>query len=732
MDKARKKNIKRAISLVCMVAVVALLAAMPLIARQDPESDGPQASILSQTAQMGSIDRTLVGGGTLLEEDAVSVSLPSTVKLTEFLVQNGDSVQQGDPIAAVDRVTVMTAIAEVQEALEYLSEQMEEAREEDTDGQVEALVGGTVKILYAQEGERVQDVMLEHGALAVLSLDGKMAVCLNVSTDLEAGQTVTATVSDNSEVTGRVESNLSGQLIVTVADDGYAPGETVQVSTEAGPVGTGSLYIFSPWNATAYEGTVSSVKVREGSSVDPGDTLLELTGVSQTAAYRQLVAQRQEYEDWILELFEMYQTQQMTAPCDGIVSGVDKNSIQLLAAGEESYGIHFLANAPNGDDETQYINFVGQLSTTTEEGLVLRLNPDPVSVTDYKDLSAIPTDTAAMTETVGYNAQAPVYALSGGQWIQIDIASLNPGDILLFACDENGSTVWVVRLIAAAPSQPEEPTVPSSPSDPSISTDPTVPSDPTAPAEPGTPSDPTVPTEPGAPSDPTVPTEPGTPTDPTVPSDPGTPSIPSTPSITVPSGIWDGGTMPEQEPEYEFPSMETVDIALVTPQNTMTVEITVDELDVSGLRTGMDAQVRIEALGGEKFTARITDIGNTGQNNGGNSKFTVELTMERSADMLAGMNATASVVLDTVQDAVTVPAEALVEQGTKTLIYTGYDEENDVLTDPVEVTVGMSDGQSAQILSGLSAGTTCYYAYYDTLQISFTPDFGGGSLFSIG
>ena len=83
-------------------------------------------------------------------------------------------------------------------------------------------------------------------------------------------------------------------------------------------------------------------------------------------------------------------------------------------------------------------------------------------------------------------------------------------------------------------------------------------------------------------------------------------------------------------------------------------------------------------------------------------------------------------MLQTVTDAVTLPADALVEQGTKTLVYTGYDAENELLLNPVEVTVGVSDGEKVQILEGLEAGTVCWYAYYDTLQISYTPDFGSG------
>ena len=181
-----------------------------------------------------------------------------------------------------------------------------------------------------------------------------------------------------------------------------------------------------------------------------------------------------------------------------------------------------------------------------------------------------------------------------------------------------------------------------------------------------------------------------------------------------------------QEPVFELYALEMADIAAVTPQDTMILEIIIDELDIRQLHVGMSAQVKIDALGGEKYTATITEIGNTGTNNGGNSKYTVELTMDRSGNMLSGMNATATIVLSTAIDVLTIPADALVENGNQTVVYTGYDEENDILLSPVMVKVGCSDGETVEILEGLAAGQTYYYAYYDTLEISFTPDFGGG------
>lgn len=105
--------------------------------------------------------------------------------------------------------------------------------------------------------------------------------------------------------------------------------------------------------------------------------------------------------------------------------------------------------------------------------------------------------------------------------------------------------------------------------------------------------------------------------------------------------------------------------------------------------------------------------------------------MDRGENMLPGMTAKATILLSTTEDILTVPASALVEDGNSTMVYTAYDEENEVLLTPITVEVGISDGETVEILSGLSQGQTYYYAYYDTLDISFVPDFGmsGGRSF---
>ena len=493
----------------------------------------------------------------------------------------------------------------------------------------------------------------------------------------------------------------------------------MQVTAEDGAaVGSGDLYIYSPWNATAYAGTVDSIKVSVGDKLSAGKTLMVLSDVGYSATYRQLIGQRQEYEDLMLDLFKMYQTETVTAPCDGVVSGIDKDSVQLLSANGQGYTISFLANSPNGDDQTLYSNYVGKITTVASNGWAMNVNPQAISIADYLDLTGVNLDAALMTQTVLHTqTDIPVFTLTDGTWTQVDRATIGSGDILLFASDSQGNLVWSVLLQKAA-QQPENPGGATTPG---------------GSGEPGTPTDPSTLTTPGTSTDPDTSTTPGEATTPTIPSGgiSGYPSGGMSGMSGMTGGFPSGGVV-EQEPEFELYGLDMAQIAAVTPQSTMTLDITIDELDIRALQVGMEAQVRIDALGGEKYTATITEIGNTGTNNGGNSKYTVELTMDRAENMLSGMNATATIVLSTVNDVLTIPADALVENGNQTIVYTGYDEENEMLLNPVVVKVGNSNGETVEILEGLTSGQTYYYAYYDTLEVSFTPDFGnmgGGFMF---
>lgn len=706
MEKHQKKRIKKYISWMLIAVIVTVLACLPMfVAGEEPET-GPQASILSAEAEYRDISTAVLGGGVITAQSPEELTIPAAVKLTEYLVHNGDVVVEGQPIASVDRVSVMTAITQVQETMNALQEQLNDVGSETDSNAVTATAGGTVKSIFAAEGDSVQDVMLRDGALAVLSLDGLMAVQIERHTGLSGGDTVCVTLPDGIEVTGTVESNLEGILTVTIDDGGYSAGAEVNVNSKDGKrIGTGTLYIHSPWNVVAYSGTVSRVRVKEGAMVSSGQRLFDLDVAGHTARFDSLARQHREYEELMLKLFKMYQSESIVAPCDGMISGVDENGTYMLSDRETGLKVMLLANGPAGD-ENEYTNYVGQVTEVGIDGLIMKMNPQAISLTDYHDLSGVPLDTKLMTQSTVYTGNAPIYVLTevtagdeadsvpttestapsdptaptdsheptmpetgmqtSKEWVQISPYSISAGDILLFAGGIDG-VVWVVKVSHTELSKPQSPT----------------------------------PTRPHGGNS----------------GMGGTTRIPSR----------NGNLNPEES--NDLYSLDTRTVASVTAQEQVSVPITIDELDISRISVGQPVQISIAALGGESFIGTVTEISNSGTNEGGNSKYSVTVSMDKESTMLPGMTAHVSISLSTARNSLCLPVAALVETGTETIVYTGYDEETKEFIGPVKVTTGISDGAYVQILSGISDGQSVFYPYYDTLIISNAPEMSGGFRF---
>ncbi len=671
MDKATKKRNKKALSWIALALVVAMLTAMPLMAKAEAEAEGPVASILSGTVEKGAVEVSLRGGGTLTTKDAQAVKLPEGVKITEFLVGNGDVVAQGDPLAAVDSVSVMTAIVEVKETLEVIQERLEDAKNETVSGTVKATPGGRVKAVYAQAGDSVQEVMLRHGALAVLSLDGLMAVDMDAVADVATGDSLTVTLSDGTAVAGRVESCLDGKAVITLEDGGYAIGEEVTVARPGGEVlGQGNLYIHNAWKATAFTGTVSAVNAREERTVSPGTVLFRLTDTEFTAELEYLANQHREYEALMQRLFRMYESGVVTAPCDGQVSGVDGDSPFLLSGGAEEWEARLLAAEQDRDwslvllsaqtpppettpTETEtYTGYPGKVTHIGSQELILTMSQLGAAVTK--------TDEGGWDlSQVDLNPENMIH--SGLPFAVEDTQAFSVGDLVVVIYDENGE-------YTVTPAKPGE----------------TEPTDPTLPGIPG------------------------------FPGGMGGTGGMDFGSILAGMGGLGGTVQEEEEPLFD---LEGQPLMTITPQNTVSLTITLDEQDIAKVAAGQAALVKVEALRGQSFEAMVTEVGISGTNSGGSSKYTVKLELPKSEDMLDGMSAAARLPLYTKMDVVTIPVRALAQVGAKTVVYTALDEASGQPANPVEVTLGVSDGEIAEVLEGLKPGDTYYYTYYDTLEL---------------
>ena len=328
--RRRRKVIVTALTVILILAVllVGLVIYLRRTVRERFASGADQ--VQSYEVKTGTLSTVVSGSGTLAEDGLEAITVPEGVEVTKVLVKAGDTVAEGQILATVDAASVHTALASLQESLEALDKQISSAESDTVSASVTTRVAGRVKRIYAEKGQSVSDCMVEHGALAVLSLDGYMAVTLQTDA-LAPGDAVTVIREDGTELDGSVERSAAGYATVLVTDDGPALDEEVTVSLEGTVLGSGKLSIHEPLSVTGYAGTVQTVLASENQRVYKGSSLFSLTDTSTSVAYDSLLRSRQEQEQTLLELLELRSSGGVAAPFAGSVYTVDYD--ETLAPG---------------------------------------------------------------------------------------------------------------------------------------------------------------------------------------------------------------------------------------------------------------------------------------------------------------------------------------------------------------------------------------------------------------
>ncbi len=700
------------ITLLCVILAIALIVSS--LPSGISAATKVNSKVLSAVPEENTISTVLSGGGTLSPQEGTAQSLPQALELETYYVKNGQTVSEGDPIAQVDLVAVKAAISELQEVMDTLDAAIASESSKTNDSVIRSGTAGRVKKIYAREGTAAADTVYESGALLLLSLDGLMAVDLEARA--EVGQRVTVTLSDGTALEGTVESVSDGTATVTLSDETAPLDDSVTVTAEDGEtMGTGSLYIHSRLRVAGAYGTVSKISVKENQQVSAGSALLTLKDTGHTAEYARLLNRRTELEDQMESLVKLSKDGILHADCGGIVSGVDTEisytdpAVLTQTRSQASPGYTALGGIrtensdtpqaqPSGEDQSQNpdgnqnpgtgsgqnpgegedpqpgtgeeqpsetATYILGLVTAVSEGALEYIPQRTIEASQIQTMSfgdMIDPSLAAQAQTLTNQGQTVLFS-TGSAWTDSSFDQIAAGDAILI-----GTGIIIHQKTASVPG-----------------TD-----------------------MPG-----------GFPSDIDMSQFAGLTGSGSTLSGTASMAGGMSGYGSTAKAAYDSYDTTKKDAAVITADEEMTVQIQVDELDIRTLETGMEATVTLDALPGSSFTGAITSINPYGENSGGNTKYTVTVTLPRDEKMLSGMNASVKITTGVSGKVPTVPAAAVVFDAGKSWLYTGYNEKTDTLTDPVEIQTGLSDGSLVELLSGLSKGSSFYYRYADSIEYSF-------------
>lgn len=322
-DKTDPRKLRRV--LITIVLVLCALAVLVMVMQRRVRAKFAERSeldIVAVEVDVGTISTSVSGSGTLSDQDVEQLDVPEGVELKEIHVLRGDMVEKGDLLASVNLTTVLTAMNTLSKELDELDKDIVSAANETIDATIRSTVQGRVKTIYAHSNDSVLSVMGEKGALCVLSMDGTLSLELK-DQKLPVGEQYTVESQGISyEATVRTSSEKGSTLILS--DNGPLVGAAATVLDEEGnPLGSGELFISSPLKIVGYAGTITHVYALENALVYVGSPLFMLRDTAYTANYESLITKRQEKEEDLALLVDIYRNGGIYAPFSGTVKSID-------------------------------------------------------------------------------------------------------------------------------------------------------------------------------------------------------------------------------------------------------------------------------------------------------------------------------------------------------------------------------------------------------------------------
>jgi HlyD family secretion protein len=151
---------------------------------------------------------------------------------------------------------------------------------------------------------------------------------------------------------------------------------------------------------------------------------------------------------------------------------------------------------------------------------------------------------------------------------------------------------------------------------------------------------------------------------------------------------YDPGAIPGDDP-----------VVVIADLRQLKLEAGVSELEAGRLRVGSGAQVAVQAKPGEAFKGQLAAIAPEVDER--NRHFKIEVRVDNpNRALLAGMYATARIVVDAARDAITIPREAVTTKNGKRVV---LKVDGDTVR-AIDVVEGLGDGRRVQIVSGLASG----------------------------
>ena len=159
-------------------------------------------------------------------------------------------------------------------------------------------------------------------------------------------------------------------------------------------------------------------------------------------------------------------------------------------------------------------------------------------------------------------------------------------------------------------------------------------------------------------------------------------------------------------------NIESGSLAVIYDLSYLKLEMNISELDLSKLREGQTVDITADAIPGEVFQGVVDRVSINGTTTNGFTTYPATILLEDYGGLNPGMNVSADIIVERVENALSIPAAAVQRGDTVLVPLEGcLSPDGTAVVDPTKteertVTLGGGDGEYVEIASGLDEGET--------------------------
>ncbi|NOV02101.1 efflux RND transporter periplasmic adaptor subunit [Paenibacillus planticolens] len=176
-------------------------------------------------------------------------------------------------------------------------------------------------------------------------------------------------------------------------------------------------------------------------------------------------------------------------------------------------------------------------------------------------------------------------------------------------------------------------------------------------------------------------------------------------------------------------------LGAVASLSTMQLAIAVDELDLTSVKVGQKAVVKVDAISGKSFDGEVTSVSNVGTTSNGVTTYDAVVSIPNTAasDLKYAMTATAEIFIQDKKDILVVPIQAITTTKGKSTV--ALKKADGTVEEQHEIKTGIRSKTQVEIVSGLVEGdevvmptrkATTTTNQQQMMQGGFQGGFGGG------